>query len=996
MDVRIGNGTASPADGFSINYARNNDPIVLGNGTGNFASSPAGEANLPEEGTQTGLAIGFDAWLSGGATGGDVIGITVRIDNVIVTNIAMGTLNGSCTDTTSLQTGPRDTANIGSTDPLCWAPVRVNLDDDGTLDISYKTRIILTNFQTAFFPSPGRLVFAGRTGGSYQIQHVDNISVNTVPATAPAITGITPTAVGFNLTILDQAGASPLTNTFVLQVDGAVVPISSLARQGDLTFLGYSIFPNRYVSGSSHAISLAFTDSNGASVARNATVTIPTTTSIPAEYALPVSNLDLTKAGFKARVHQMAVGRGPTDVNLLFKAERHQAGGFIDPATSLPYENLADLTAATDGVFVDENVINWNQDAPTAIGNFSANSTPPMEDEPVPGIPGTTLSTDSYVAEMQTYLNLKGGVYRFGVNSDDGFKVSVARSPGDVNGLVLGSFNGGRGSADSIFDFIAPVDGAYPFRLLWWEGGGGSNVELFMVDLLTNQKILINDLTAAVPIRGYREISATYPAVTKVLPAAGSNLNVPTADVVVEITDGTVPVDASPLTLTVNGTAVTGATKTGAITMIKRTGSLASLLPATNNATLVYAITSGGQQVLITNTWSFIVGGTTGGQEGAGGNLPTGQGNPMPISYAIIPAANKVPTGSIDPGQPGFKVLKVHQIDRTGDANQGNGGRYSDQNGNANRMPRPEIQLSNGYINRTNNTPYPNLADLSQFNPVDGTLNIDGVVNFQQISANAGAWFPEEPMPGMPGGGTSTAGAQVGTDNFAMEMVTYLQLKAGSYLMSVNSDDGYVLTSAPNPRDTLGTLVGYMNDGTGSANPPSRYVCFVILEDGIYPFRLLYWEGGGGADLEWMSVDLGSGQTALINDSGSSQAISAFREYTGPARPWVKFSVYPLPSRWENTHQQTGPGPILVKVGGTNPSDWANGAPGSSGLTNRPFADGVGAIIADLGTGTVAMRLDGAAVTPTLTPSGSDTIVSYKPATPLSSASRAHGQSTQA
>ena len=123
-----------------------------------------------------------------------MIGITVRIDNVIVTNIAMGTLNGSCTDTTSLQTGPRDTANIGSTDPLCWAPVRVNLDDDGTLDISYKTRIILTNFQTAFFPSPGRLVFAGRTGGSYQIQHVDNISVTTVPATAPAITGITPTA----------------------------------------------------------------------------------------------------------------------------------------------------------------------------------------------------------------------------------------------------------------------------------------------------------------------------------------------------------------------------------------------------------------------------------------------------------------------------------------------------------------------------------------------------------------------------------------------------------------------------------------------------------------------------------------------------------------------------------------------------------------------------------------------------------------------------------
>ena len=132
------------------------------------------------------------------------------------------------------------------------------------------------------------------------------------------------------------------------------------------------------------------------------------------------------------------------------------------------------------------------------------------------------------------------------------------------------------------FDFIAPVDGAYPFRLLWWEGGGGSNVELFMVDLLTNQKILINDLTAAVPIRGYRGNQRDLPGCDQGASRRGIEPErCRRPSVVVEITDGTVPVDASPLTLTVNGTAVTGATKTGAITMIKRTGSLASLLPAT-------------------------------------------------------------------------------------------------------------------------------------------------------------------------------------------------------------------------------------------------------------------------------------------------------------------------------------------------------------------------------------------------------------------------------
>ena len=74
-DLRIGGGTTPPADGFSLNYA--------GSTT---------ENDLPEEGTQTGLAIGFDTWQSGDATdrraaGGaaeDVAGITVSVDNTLL------------------------------------------------------------------------------------------------------------------------------------------------------------------------------------------------------------------------------------------------------------------------------------------------------------------------------------------------------------------------------------------------------------------------------------------------------------------------------------------------------------------------------------------------------------------------------------------------------------------------------------------------------------------------------------------------------------------------------------------------------------------------------------------------------------------------------------------------------------------------------------------------------------------------------------------------
>src|SRR5690349_14869806 len=140
-DVRIGNGTDRPADGFSLSFARANDPFLA---TDPLDTSKLA-AGLPEAGTATGLAISFDAW-SGNVLpdGNDLEGVIVRLDNRTIGSAAMTTRNGACTDQNSLQTGPFDgTTSIA---PLCWQPLEVTLATDGKLTVKYKGRTILNAF----------------------------------------------------------------------------------------------------------------------------------------------------------------------------------------------------------------------------------------------------------------------------------------------------------------------------------------------------------------------------------------------------------------------------------------------------------------------------------------------------------------------------------------------------------------------------------------------------------------------------------------------------------------------------------------------------------------------------------------------------------------------------------------------------------------------------------------------------------------------------------
>ena len=105
-------------------------------------------------------------------------------------------------------------------------------------------------------------------------------------------------------------------------------------------------------------------------------------------------------------------------------------------------------------------------------------------------VPGMVIGTDrdAYVmlATGTVYITAPGE-WTFGVNSDDGFRVTIpgATFSAPTGGAVISAGNngfeytGGRGASDSFAVAAFPSAGEYSLRMVWFEGGGGSESELF-------------------------------------------------------------------------------------------------------------------------------------------------------------------------------------------------------------------------------------------------------------------------------------------------------------------------------------------------------------------------------------------------------------------------------------------------------------------------------------------------------------------------------------
>jgi hypothetical protein len=271
----------------------------------------------------------------------------------------------------------------------------------------------------------------------------------------------------------------------------------------------------------------------------------------------------------------------------------------------------------------------------------------------------------------------------------------------------------------------------------------------------------------------------------------------------------------------------------------------------------------------------------------------------------------------------------------------------------------------NGTLTDNEGVPIPNEALPGP--DAGGSYFINDVISFEKDQQNVDITDAEEPpnviwsfvgdlFPGIPGTGGHT-------DKFAVEVVTYLELSQGLHTFGVsvsadrtdvNDDDGYQVFVGENPRSLFATKVAeYQRIARPFASNQrieNRWTVEAPVA-GIYPFRMVYWQTGRAANLQWYNIT-GSGATEdrlLLNDTFFPSAIKAFRNTTVPIAnaPYVA-QVSPLP--------------------------------GSSGIDP---ADPITILVLDgvstLTPNTVRLSLNDEQVTATVTKVGGQTTIEYQP-----------------
>lgn len=945
-DLRVGNATGNdgrPADGFAVSYARSGDPVLVAANENPDGVGGAYAAGLPEAGTTTGIAIGFDVWSGNGLPdGADIEGVIVRVDNVTVLRQALATRNGLCEDVNSIQTGPYNAEAAGDAAGLCWAKLEVGLAEDGKLTVSYKGRKVLDAFQTTFIPTPGRLVLSGRTGGANQNQHVDNIVITTVAAALPTVGPISATPDGFSF-VIDDAGASVLNaSTLVVTLNGtAVTP--TLSKTGSTTTVSYKAGAP-FAPGANNTVAVSYKDNGGNAGSGERAFVTPAYTALAAADA--VTGPDASKPGFSIRPHQVVSGQ-PNSTRF---TEEQLAGLRGDNQV-----NLAALGADANG-FVVRDLIDYKNSS-GGSGYFQIDTS--YADL---GIPGGDLTTeDNSAFEALTYIEFPArGNYVMGVASDDGFTVKAGQNYRDLFKPVAGIFEGGRGvDAGTKFNVYVEAPGVYPFRLLWENGGGGAGVEWFTLKA-DGTPALLND-TANGGLKTYRAVSAaSAPFVALVQPYPASAGNSPIVPVEVWLKDGSVAVQDASIALSLNGVSGTPTVSRSGST-VKATLTSAALLPAgsTNVAVLTYQAAGAGTTV--TQTWSFVV-----------------------ERYATLPTSVVTAVGTGDAAKPGFNV-KTTQGNIRGTTVPNNleftegmlagllGANQADQAGFVNGVYAETGTINYARIvdetngNFTPDRLHPGIPGAegstenyaSEFTtyvqfPAAGyyRMGVNSDDNFRvTVGEKVGRQYLELTAPANVAGGVAAVATAVGLNgNFGGPLVTSVlsgdlvflgnscnadpalpdltgkiafisrgvctfvekcrkaqaagaiavvignsDANAGNYPI-VMGGDGFDITIPVMMIDNVelnrlkgvaglqATIGQDTNLRLGEFNNNGRGASdtifgFVVPQAGVYPVRCSYMQGGGGANVEWFSVTAG-GEKILLNDSANANALKAYRART--------------------------------------------------------------------------------------------------------------------
>jgi hypothetical protein len=164
------------------------------------------------------------------------------------------------------------------------------------------------------------------------------------------------------------------------------------------------------------------------------------------------------------------------------------------------------------------------------------------------------------------------------------------------------------------------------------------------------------------------------------------------------------------------------------------------------------------------------------------------------------------------------------------------------------------------------------------------------VINYSESEGGADGYFPDDILiPGL-------LPDENGTDDIAMEIQTYLELPAGVHRFGVRCDDGYEIIAGTSLTDTATPPIAYHNGG-----PADENFDFVVAQAGFYPFRMIWYERGGAAHVEWFSVNTTTGDRILINDRNNAQAIKAYVSLAVPSLQVVSASQVTGPYQAETS-----------------------------------------------------------------------------------------------
>lgn len=466
--------------------------------------------------------------------------------------------------------------------------------------LAAKRLVVLTGSREAGITSEASGIWDLSTDGArIFLNAVHYLTGQPVTEPPPQITNVRPASgtryhladlgLSFSANSGTAGGIAP--ENITLTLNGTAVPANQLTITGTAQ--------SRVVNFSGLAPNVQYTavatvrDSAGREATASFTFDTLDPVAIPAAFAHPVSVASSIAAGLKFRIVQGP--DVPIFANTSDRAESQLAGTLIDPLTTEPYPNQA--TPSTDNSDGSYNVdtINFSVEAGgTERGSFQS---PNFPDQPFPGNLGHNFNL---AAEAVAYLELAPGRYYMGVNSDDGFVVYTGPNARDLFALDLGRFDGGRGAADSIFQFRVTQAGVYPFRLVYYQGDGGGNLEWFTMNPLTGEKILINDRANSAAVKAYRELTVgERPYVTAVSPTRNA-INVAVgSSIVLTINEPGATIQPGTLQVTVNGEAVTPqVTKNGSVSTI--TWDPAQNLPSdqTIPVTVSFTDSTGGQRTV--------------------------------------------------------------------------------------------------------------------------------------------------------------------------------------------------------------------------------------------------------------------------------------------------------------------------------------------------------------------------------------------------------------